>query len=266
MVIDSTQTLLSAPVEEAPSGPGAEEALRRMLDENPKLLRGYFPWSRPSIDALVTKYAGEEAIEEASEQSLATILMVTCVVVKVLCFIYCKSVARMKGSGVVAALADDHFNDALTNFFATVTMVIIKVLEGKGVSGAILEKIDPAVALVLSIFIVYNWVTSALEQLKVLSDQRVEEADAEAVRKAAEETLKGSVLQLTDTHVYGVGEGCSVSLELAPVRGSAQSQTVARTLGELDQAIRKANEGVQEVQWRLRKEQSFDWVKEYAKP
>ncbi|CAK0830691.1 unnamed protein product, partial [Prorocentrum cordatum] len=110
MIIDSLQTLLSPPED---AGPGAGDALRRLLEENPRLRWGYLPWSRPSVDALVAQYGGGE--EEESEQSLATVLMVACVLVKLLCFAYCKAVAQRTQSGVVAALADDHRNDAVSN-------------------------------------------------------------------------------------------------------------------------------------------------------
>lgn len=267
MAIDSLQTLLS-PSEDAPSGPTSEEAVRRLLDENPRLLWGYMPWARPSVDSLVSRYAGGVGEAGDGEGNLATILMVVCVVVKVLCWIYCKSVAKVTGSGVVAALSDDHRNDGLSNLIATVTMVLIGTLEARGVNGAILEKIDPAVALVLSVFIVYNWVSTALEQLKVLSDQRVEEGDAEDIEKAAKAALKGSSLRVVACHGLGVGEGCSVSLELAPVKGNAASQQVAASLGRMDRAVREASKElqVQEVHWRLRPDQSDEWVKDFAKP
>merc|ERR1740121_53449 len=260
MVIDSLQTLLSP--EEPPGGPGAEDALRRLLEENPKLRWGYMPWSRPSVDSLVADYAGGAAAieEDSSEQSLATVLMVACVLVKLLCFIYCKAVARQSQSGVVAALADDHRNDALTNLFAAITMIVIRVLEDKGVSGAYLAKIDPGVALLLSVLIVYNWVSSAVEQLKKLSDEVVDDEEMQRIQSAAEDALRGSSLRVDAAHVYSVGDGCRVSLELAPVEGNAASQQVASSLGKLDNVVREASKGVQEVGWRLRPERSDEWV------
>jgi divalent metal cation (Fe/Co/Zn/Cd) transporter len=267
MVIDSLQTLLSPP-EEPLAGPGAEDALRRLLEENPRLRWGYLPWSRPSIDSLVADYGGGSAAteEESSEQSLATVLMVACVLVKLLCFIYCKAVARRSQSGVVAALADDHRNDAVSNLFAAVTMIVIRVLEDRGVSEVYLTKIDPGVALLLSTWIVKNWVSSAVEQLQKLSDEVVDDEESQRIQSAAEDALRGSSLRVDATHVYSVGDGCRVSLELAPIEGDAASQRVASSLGKLDNVVREASKGVQEVDWRLRPQRSHEWVREYAKP
>mmetsp|Transcript_70833 Transcript_70833/g.201015 ORF Transcript_70833/g.201015 Transcript_70833/m.201015 type:complete len:356 (-) Transcript_70833:92-1159(-) len=261
MIIDSLQTLLSPPED---AGPGAGDALRRLLEENPRLRWGYLPWSRPSVDALVAQYGGGE--EEESEQSLATVLMVACVLVKLLCFAYCKAVAQRTQSGVVAALADDHRNDAVSNLFAAITMIVIRVLEDKGVSGEYLAKLDPLVALLLSTWIVYNWVSTAVEHLQKLSDEVVDDEELQRIQSAAEDALRGSSLQVDAAHVYSVGDGCQVSLELAPVKGNAASEQVASALAKLGGAIRGASESVQEVGWRLRPEPSHEWVAGYAKP
>ena len=100
------------------------------------------------------------------------------VLVKTLLFLYCRIVQKMRGSASVAAYADDHFNDALSNAVSVAVFGVaqfycpdgrVDTPDGSSVCpDVILWWLDPLAALLLSLMIFSNWVDSGREQLLLL--------------------------------------------------------------------------------------------------
>ena len=77
---------------------------------------------------------------------------------------YCKRVAEKTNSSAVEAYAEDHRNDILTNSLGLVGGYLAAKVGG-------MWWIDPMIALILSLFVAYNWLGSAHEQLWLLVGQ-----------------------------------------------------------------------------------------------
>jgi cation diffusion facilitator family transporter len=78
---------------------------------------------------------------------------------KLVLYIYCRKVYDRTKSDSLEALAEDHFNDVLSNLAAVVTACVAS-------SRSSLWWADPAGAIVISVVIMYRWWTIISEQIK----------------------------------------------------------------------------------------------------
>lgn len=275
MALDSIQSLVKDESQEA----SANTALRRLMEEEPRLRWSYGPFWAGRLgtrraDEIIAKYGEDD--EASSIDLLSTVLLGVCVCVKIFLYIWCRHVGRKRNSEIVAALAADHFNDTISNTMVITTMVVLCACQGTSVDGPLLAKVDPAVSFFLSLWIIRGWIQNAMEQFRILSDHRAEEADVEAINKAVEDALQGSPVEFkgTETEVYHVGDGCRVQLKLYPSPSNAETQHMATLFDKVEASVRSSHSDVQQVDVHLRHRldkgndkgnESFSWVKEYAK-
>lgn len=92
------------------------------------------------------------------------VILVLTIGIKLVLFIYCK--CFVKGSPSVQALAQDQFNDMLTNSFAILGLYLGAKL---GESNHKYRAFDPVFAIILSLYIMRNWFRTGREQLVKLS-------------------------------------------------------------------------------------------------
>jgi len=260
MVLESVQALFAADEE-----PSAADALRRLFEEKPRLRWAYGP---RRVEAMIAEYGdGGGDGGRACVDGLSTALLAACVGVKVLLYVWCKGVAQQRGSDIVAALATDHRNDTITNAMVIATMLGLRACRGGAWDGPWVARVDPAVSLLLSIWIVRGWLASAADQFRLLSDRRVEGADAEAIRAAAGRALEGGPWELRGSDVYHSGDGYRVHLELLP-SADAAAERAAACFQALERAVRGASGEVRRVDVRLRPRGAGPkpepaWVAEY---
>ncbi|KAL0214336.1 hypothetical protein P9112_006520 [Eukaryota sp. TZLM1-RC] len=88
---------------------------------------------------------------------LDLLLMASVVLIKLLLWLYCRQFASK--SSAAEALAQDHSNDVLTNIFGTTCAYLSTILYGW---------VDPAGAIVFSLYILYTWVSTLFEQISVM--------------------------------------------------------------------------------------------------
>ena len=106
-----------------------------------------------------TSDSGEGGVPTFGPEVLAGI--VATVVIKAALHIYCKYVAEKTNSSAVETYAEDHRNDVLTNSLGLLGGYLAAKVDG-------MWWIDPLIALILSLFVAYNWLGSAHEQLWLL--------------------------------------------------------------------------------------------------
>jgi len=279
MAMDSLQSLVSSDSEDnAPDGPDVQaavgSAMHDLFKEHPRLRLASWP---TGWEALIAQYTAAAADAGGSDNDvpdidpLSTALLCVCVATKIVLFFWCRYVGSKRDSEIVAALRADHFNDIFTNSMVIATMLLMHYVSGTAYGGRWLSKVDPAVSLVLSLYIVRGWVQNAMEQFSVLSDQRTEDIDAEAISQATNKALEGSPLELQRADIYRVGDRANrVQLELRPNQASAESEKVAALFAEVEGSIRRASSEVSIVDVRLRSfnsqdKDNNDWVKEYRR-
>lgn len=255
MAIDSFQSLISS---EEDASSGVDVAFKSLFTDKPYLrfLAG------GSVESLVTKYT-DASDEEGSGDVMSLVILFVCVVTKALLYTYCRGVQRKYPSDLVGALGDDHRNDTISCAVVMFTMGLLSMSAKKGWESPWLAKVDPGVSVLLALWIVYGWITNALEQIQVLSDQRADEdaVDLAAVRAAAEAALKGSSLELCGADAYHIGEGFRVQLKLAATSKSAPVEA----LSAVEDAVRGVSDEVRMVDVALRgPSEKGNWVKEYS--
>lgn len=271
IALDSAQALF-APLDELADddlgeGPTAA-ALRRLFAEKPRLRWAY----AGRVEALISEYGAVDPIAEeaASADFLPQVLLGLCVAMKLCLWIFCRSVGG--SSDIVKALGDDHRNDTMTNLLVTCSSIMLQRLEGSPYDTPMMKKLDPALSLLMSLYIVYGWVTNSLEQVTVLSDKRAgDEVDLEAVKATAAKVLKDKPLNLSAVDAYYVGEGYRVRLEICATDDKGEYPHVAAALEGVEAAVLSEMDGVKHVDVSLRlhhdhrQNSMFAWVQEYKK-
>jgi len=109
---------------------------------------------------IITEAVGNLVSNESSSVSMDWIdisLLALIVISKFILWIWCRAIHE---STAAQALAQDHSNDILFNIVTT----IIAVIASKTV-----YFIDPAGAIVLSLYIIYNWIKTALHYIKMMT-------------------------------------------------------------------------------------------------
>lgn len=236
MAIDCLSELLKS---EDGDEQSASDALQRLFDEQPKLQNVY---GKGSHSDFISKYGGGDGGGDLAETILSLKLLSVCVLAKFLLFLYCRSVVKLRESEIIKPLATDHLNDTITNAVCTSTVLLISTLEGRGYEGAWMEKIDPGVSLVLAIWIIWGWISNALEQLTLLSDRRNDDADVEAMGEAARQALSDCPLELRSADCYHAGEGLRVRLEFSPAANDPLARRLVGAIHEAEKAVCGATE------------------------
>eukprot|EP00811_Abedinium_folium_P029514 NODE_4655_length_1864_cov_18.534830.p1 GENE.NODE_4655_length_1864_cov_18.534830~~NODE_4655_length_1864_cov_18.534830.p1 ORF type:complete len:416 (-),score=91.12 NODE_4655_length_1864_cov_18.534830:516-1763(-) len=228
VVIGCLQALGGEPADPGTEVPALElrTGLRRMFDDKPRLHVAYGPWP---IDDLVEEYAPiPTADAKDSENYISTALLSACVVAKLCLYVFCRKVTGLRGSEVVGALATDHGNDVISNSLVLVTLKLSAI---GGRVGDWATRADPLVNLLLASWILWSWLTTALEKVAVLSDTRAaaSEVDMQAIIDAARDAIGAAPLEVRSVDVYRAGGGFRTRMELRASCAGDGAETAEET-------------------------------------
>jgi len=198
-------------------------------------------------------------------------LLTGCVVVKVCLLVFCKFVEKRGGSHMVRALSTDHLGDCGTNLMVAGVVRFTGFVEDRGWDKTSCKKLDAAVNMVLSLYMVYGWLSQAFEQAVLLSDRRADDTDidVEALNAAVQAGIKDEPVQVSRSSIYNSGDCCNVRLELTPSTTNAPVHQVAKLLQAIDSAVHGVSSSINMVETRLRPRfcgeanKDFSWVQEY---
>eukprot|EP00927_Polykrikos_kofoidii_P027410 TRINITY_DN24122_c1_g1_i1.p1 TRINITY_DN24122_c1_g1~~TRINITY_DN24122_c1_g1_i1.p1 ORF type:complete len:414 (-),score=69.86 TRINITY_DN24122_c1_g1_i1:22-1197(-) len=268
IVFEAVQALATSE-EDAPTGDVAEVALRRLFAARPKLEAAY---GTGSAEDMIKQYGSpQDPEDESGSSTLMNRLLTVCTLVKLVLFFFCRSVYRLRGSEMVKALQTDHRNDAVSNVIVMFVTAVVARMSLEPEPWPYVSKIDPAASLLLALWILYGWGTTALEQLQLLSDRRAPEEHAEAIGEVAQQALKDAPLLVRGACVYHAGDGLRVRVDIEPAKGDHSAEAIGAALDALERGVRAANEDVVEVDTQLRSRssmtrgaQDYSWVSEYA--
>ena len=113
-------------------------------------------------------------------------------------WLYCSHINKTAKSDTIEALAEDHFNDVISNTVAIATAAISFHTTAWWV--------DPAGAIIISVVIIYRWVDIIKEQVKKIVGYTAPPEFIEQVEKLALE--HDSRLTVDCTRVYHFGARC----------------------------------------------------------
>ncbi|KAG0258955.1 hypothetical protein BG011_002958 [Mortierella polycephala] len=154
------------------------------------------------------------------------LLLALNILVKLALWLWCRT---MKDSSSVQALAQDHLNDVIFNVFSTLFPVVGQFLE--------FWWMDAAGAIVLSIYIISEWTSTCLHNIRRLTGQAATPAD---IQQLTYMTYRFSnTIQVIDTvRAYSVGQGLFAEVDIVLPPDTPLSQ--AHDLGEsLQDALEK---------------------------
>lgn len=264
MAIDSVSALSSS----VESAEGTEELLRKVFDA-PNLQ----DLSRQKVEGIISEYG--DGPTDDQHKNLVAALLALCVGVKGCCYLWCLHVSRTAKSEIAKTLGVDHRNDTISNIVVIMVIRIVAFLEARGSSSPWLSKIDPAATLLMSLWIIWCWVDTALEQVRLLSNRRVEDQEAvDKIAETAQQHLESTFMRLHRVDVYHCGESFEARLEVFPQSSAGASLSVdqiSTALQELEAAVSNADVGVHKAHAKLRRPTNRDavdasWVSGYTTP
>eukprot|EP00931_Biecheleriopsis_adriatica_P051909 TRINITY_DN30150_c0_g1_i1.p1 TRINITY_DN30150_c0_g1~~TRINITY_DN30150_c0_g1_i1.p1 ORF type:complete len:402 (-),score=58.28 TRINITY_DN30150_c0_g1_i1:168-1286(-) len=268
LIVSNLSALFESGDEESSSA-----TLRRLFDEQPRLRRGFRP---AEIEVLIARY-GEVADSGDDSTRLIMYLLTFCIFIKAALLALCLYTARQTGSEIARALSMDHRNDVCGNSMVVAVVVGSSWLRNTGRDGPWLDKVDPASSLLLSAFIFWSWMSTASEQLTVLSNRRADEELVEGVTALVEAELNGSHFKLVQAETYHIGDGYAAMLDIVPQANSSLSPArVADAIHSLEKTLLASGQ-VHDVHTRLRPAQEaglatsggqrdtadMSWIREY---
>ncbi|BFZ56658.1 hypothetical protein PYCC9005_003705 [Savitreella phatthalungensis] len=157
-------------------------------------------------------------------------IMAAVVVVKGLCYIWCRS----SKSGSVQALAQDALSDVIFNFFSIVFPII----------GYFLNQwfLDPLGAVLISIYILVQWARTSSEHIRNLTGRVADAKDIESVIYMAMR-FSDFIESITSVAAYHAGDKIVVELDV-----SLDQQTSLRDSHDLGEALQFAIEHLEGIE------------------
>jgi len=125
--------------------------------------------------------------------------------VKAALFLYCAALRRRYNSGAALALAEDHFNDILSNVMALATACVASTF------GDHLWWADSAGGALISVYIIMRWYFVAKEHVDMLVGKGAEDSFIERVKEMAQEHHK--LLLPDEIRAYFFGQKYFVEIE-----------------------------------------------------
>jgi divalent metal cation (Fe/Co/Zn/Cd) transporter len=207
-----------------------QEAAKEMKD---KLTRG-------EIVKELAEY--ENPVEKWNSLAFQNIFLSICATYKLCLWLYCLLYAIPKSnSSVLVALANDKRNDFIGTYSVIfATFAAYKWADNIASMGIPEEKVDPIVSLVLSLFIMYSWVTLMVEHMVILSQETASDEFCDAVRGQIQQELQGSPCSVEgDIKVYMSSEKYTVELSLVVNDANTGHVAFARTALNLKARLQK---------------------------
>ncbi|KAI8090071.1 cation efflux family-domain-containing protein [Gilbertella persicaria] len=150
----------------------------------------------------IEKLTSGEATEQIDLSMQALIILGVNVAVKAVLWVWCASV---KGSSSVEALAYDHENDVVFTISSTLFPVVGNYMEWGW--------LDPLGAILLSIYIIYEWMGVLLENIRRLTGQAASADDLKQLTYMAYRFSKK--IQAVDTvRAYYIGDRLLVEIDI----------------------------------------------------
>lgn len=142
--------------------------------------------------------SGDEIVEIGIN---STIIMITTIIVKLVCYFWCKTIK----SSSVAALAQDALVDVIFNTFSIIMPVIGYHFQ--------LYWFDPLGALLLSIYIVIQWSITCFEHIIHLTGKSADKDDERVILYLCSRFAE-KILQIKNINCYHVGDSLNVEVDL----------------------------------------------------
>lgn len=154
----------------------------------------------------LVKYLGKEAPPPVLLNDATAGMLCGIVVLKVVLYIWCMRVSKRHPSNdAVKAIAQDNFNDIISNLAALVAPETLLLGPSWWVS-------DPIAGILISVYIIFTWLRTGFEQVEMIVGKRADPDFLAKVRTMAEE--HDAKMQLDHLCAYHFGPKYLVELEM----------------------------------------------------
>jgi cation diffusion facilitator family transporter len=133
------------------------------------------------------------------------VMMVGTIVLKAGLWLYCKGIAERTNNVTVDAVAQDNFNDILSNTVAVLAAGSTQLRPSFWLA-------DPVGALVISVYIIFNWTRTGVEQVEMLVGRTADPSFLDVVREMAE--THDPLVSLDMLRAYHFGPKFLVEIEI----------------------------------------------------
>jgi divalent metal cation (Fe/Co/Zn/Cd) transporter len=158
-----------------------------------------------SASAELVEYAAHGTVRLLRLRLVDLALLLATVFIKLVLWLHCRTVHARTSNVTVGALAQDNKNDVLSNTLAIAAA-------GATQLRASLWICDPIGALLISLYIIYTWVQTAIEQVQMIVGRSADPAFVEVVREMAE--THDPSISLDVVRAYHFGPKYLVELEI----------------------------------------------------
>ena len=118
------------------------------------------------------------------------------ILAKLLLYLWCARKAKETANVTVEALAQDHWNDVLSNLGALVAAALTQLDNSLWLA-------DPIGAILISVYIIYSWVQTGMEQLDLILGRSADADFLDLVREMAETHDPAATLDLVRAYHFG---------------------------------------------------------------
>jgi len=145
------------------------------------------------------------------------------ILLKLALYWYCQLQARATSNVTVKALAQDHLNDVLSNGAALFAALMTQL-------STALWLADPVGAILISLYIIYSWAATGLEQLDLIVGKTADPAFLDLVREMAETHDPAATLDVVRAYHFGPRFLVEVEIVMAAETPLRESHDVGITL------------------------------------
>lgn len=135
------------------------------------------------------------------------IMLFSVIGLKTILWWWSHAVAKQTDDESVKAVAQDNFNDVLSNACAAIAVGL--TLIGKAFWVA-----DPIMGILISLYIIWNWLETASDQVDMLVGKKADEEFLQRVRELAESAGRAQGMQVDSMEAYHFGPKYLVELEM----------------------------------------------------
>ncbi|CAD7695510.1 unnamed protein product [Ostreobium quekettii] len=168
-------------------------------------------------------------------------------------FLYCRSHRAV--SDTVLVLAEDHWNDVISNTAAVVAAAISSRNRDR------LWWVDPTGGIMISLYIIYSWVKLAMKQIDQIVGRSAPDSFIEGVKALA--NAHDGDMEVDVIRAYHFGHQYFVELEVVfpPHKTVAESHDVAVHLQQKVEALQRVERAFVHVDYQKRDapEHNIDW-------
>jgi cation diffusion facilitator family transporter len=181
------------------------------------------------------------------------IILGSTILTKFIAFVVCRAVSKQHASESVDAYAQDHFNDVMTNTVGVVAIILAWA------SPDHLGLLDPIGAILIGIWIIYSWLTTALEQISKLAGLT---APPDFLRRLTHIvfTHDARVQKVDTVRAYHFGSKflCEVEIVMAPDTKLRESHDIGILLQHKIERLAEVERAYVHVDYQIRKHDDHD--------